>query len=250
MNIAGLGQVIIGIGVVVPLAVLSTSVIVLNKTLAAVEERVSHTDSRLNRIAERLPELKSKIAWEETRQAITGFLVITKPVRQSSGRWFTTAAIYNRDKSELSVFSLQDTSDKQDASYLVAGKLRSGSPHDVSFTELIQLSAELEESVFLPANVNRDTSFVLRSADLDTLKEFLETHSAVKVRATRIGRINNWQELVAEFDTVNHEINKHVATQNREIPGDPENAAVDVSYEDPAHYNESARYDEAVQSAE
>lgn len=239
MNIAAWLQGIVGVLVLVPIAVLSTSVIDLNKTLTGIEERVAHTDNRLNRIADQLPKLKSKIAWEETRQAIIGFLVVTKPVRQSTGRWFTTAAIYHRETSELRVFSLLDTSDKRDASYLVAGKLRSGSPHDVSFTELIQLSAELEESVFLPPNVNRDTSFVLRSADLDTMKEFLETHSQTKVRATRIGRINNWQELVAEFDTVNHEINKHLATQNMTLPAEQVSASGDVTY-DNVHYGEAA----------
>lgn len=207
-------QIIIGGIILVPLGFLGSSVFDMNKTLSSMTTQVSNTDNRVNRIVEVLPEVKARVAWEETNHAIEGFLVVTNPMEQDSGEWITTAAIYNRDNSELSVFPIKlDKTHRNYASYVVAGKLKSENPHDASFSELSEYSAELKDVVLIPNNVNLDTSFVFRSSDAEEMSKFLETISGTKPEKSKINRIRNWKELVQEFEAVNKKIEHNNGSQ-------------------------------------
>lgn len=200
-------QLIIGGLVLPPLGFLGLNVFDMNKTLSSMTTQVKNTDSRVNRIVEVLPEVKARVAWEETNNAIEGFLIVTNPIERDSGEWVTKAAIYNRDESELRVYpiSLSDTH-RDYASYVVAGKFKSENPHDASFSELANYSAELKELVLVPRNINSETSFVFRSADIDEMNGFLEAISGDKPDKLKINKIRNWNELVKELEAVNKEI--------------------------------------------
>ncbi|QEA38710.1 hypothetical protein FGL86_06215 [Pistricoccus aurantiacus] len=207
-------QLIIGGIILVPLGFLGSNVFDMNKTLSSMTAQVSNTDNRVNRIVEVLPEVKARVAWEETNHAIEGFLVVTNPTEKEPGEWVTTAAVYNRDSSELSVFPIKlDKAHMNYASFVVAGKLKSENPHEASFSELSKYSAELRDVVLIPNNVNLDTSFVFRSSDAEEMSKFLETISGSKPEKTEIKRIRNWKELVEGFEAVNKEIEHNNGSQ-------------------------------------
>lgn len=202
-------QLIIGGIILVPLGFLGSNVFDMNKTLSSMTEQVSNTDDRVNRIAEVLPEVKARVAWEETNNAIEGFLVMSKPKEKITGEWFTIAAVYNREDSELSVFPINLEKEHMNyISYVVAGKQRAENPYDVSFSELSRYSTELKESVFIPNNLNADTSFVFRSSNADEVSEFLKDISGVKPDKAKISRIRNWKEIVENLEEINKKIER------------------------------------------
>lgn len=200
-------QLIIGGIILVPLGFLGSNVFDMNKTLSSMTTQVSNTDSRINRIVEVLPEVKARVAWEETNHAIEGFVIVTKPIENDTGKWVTTAAVYDRDNSELNVFPITlDKTHMDYASYVIAGKLKAENPYDASFSELSSYSAALKEAVLIPGNVNSNTSFVFRSSDAEEMNKFIEIISDTKPEKSKIGRIRNWKELMSNFDAINKEL--------------------------------------------
>ncbi|MBL1259308.1 MAG: hypothetical protein COB33_002105 [Thiotrichaceae bacterium] len=193
--------IIVGGIILVPLGFLGINVFDMKGTLSSVETKVNSTDNRVSRIADALPGVKARVAWEEFNHAIEGFIVVSKPKRLKSKRWLTTAAVYNRDSNDLKVYSVSlDSAHRNYASYVIAGKLKSENPYESSFTELSNYSDAIQQPVILPGSINQDTSFVLRSADALEMRKFIRTLSDSEPKTKKIKKIRNWKELVANID--------------------------------------------------
>lgn len=202
-------QLIIGAIILVPLGFLGKSVFEMNSTLSSVSTKVTSTNDRVNRIADVLPEVKIRIALEEINNPLEGFVVVTNPVEQSPGTWVSKAAVYNSLNSELSIHSLK--SNEQDieiSSYAIAGRLKAENPYDTSFNELKSYSTSLNQAVYIPNNLNLDTSFILRTANADELNSFIEALSESEAKTTKIVDIKNWKELIEHIELINDKMNE------------------------------------------
>lgn len=196
-------QLLVGVVILGSIAFLSNHLFEMKGTLSSVETKVDEYGSRVNRIAETLPEVKARVAWEEVNHAITGFIAVSKPIEGIGSKWVTTAALYDRDSEELSTYSIAlDQNHKDFTSYMIAGKLKAEAPYESSFTELVMHSQSLKEPVMIPAELNPNTSFVIRSLDTKELGTYLRTISTDKASTRQIGRIKNWKELSTRLDEI------------------------------------------------
>ena len=185
------------------IAFLGANVFDMKGILSSVKTQVEATESRVSRIAETLPEVKARVAWEEINHAIDGFVTVSNPMPTNGENWITTASVYDRDNSELKVYSVTlDKAHKNYASYVIAGKLKAENPHDSSFSELVRYSSNLEHVVMIPDSINPNTSFVFRSANPSDMTKFIGTLTKEDPKTVKVGKIRNWKELTEKLDAV------------------------------------------------
>jgi|GEM_PF-4403029 len=196
-------QIIVGGIILTSIGFLGVNVFDMKGVLSSVKTKVDATDNRVARIADTLPEVKVRVAWEEINHAIEGFVAVSNPEKQNDKKWATTAAVYSRDSGKISTYTVTlDKAHKNYASYVIAGKLKAESPYDSSFLELLAYSEELKQPVMLPASIDANTSFVFRSADANEMDKFIRSLSESDPKIKKVGRIRNWKELTEKLETV------------------------------------------------
>lgn len=196
-------QILVGAVILVTLGFLGSQLFDMKATLSSVKTKVEETDGRVARIADTLPDVKVRVAWEEVNQAISGFVVLSQPRLNKDNKWVTAAAVYSRDSEKMKIYSVAlDDAHKRYVSYVVAGKLKSDSPYESSFSELVTYSYALKEPVTIPSEIDANTSFVLRSADAEELSKFMATLTEEKPKTVDFGIIRNWAELSKDLESI------------------------------------------------
>ncbi len=196
-------QIIVGIVILGTIGFLGTQLFDMKGTLAAVKTKMDDTDGRLTRIADTLPDVKVRVAWEETNHAISGFVTLSQPRLGKDKKWVTTAAVYSRDSEKLKIYSIAlDEAHKKYASYVIAGKLKSEAPYESSFSELAGHSAVMKHAVFIPPQIDPSTSFVLRSTATDDLEKFVGTLTKERPKTVELGKIRSWAELSKDLERI------------------------------------------------
>jgi len=203
MNLKAWIQILVGIVILGTLGFLAVNVFDMRGILSSVKTKVEETDRRITRVARALPDVKVRVAWEEVNDAISGFVVLSKPQINKDQKWVTSVAVYSRDSEKLKIYSVaRDDAHKKYISYVVAGKLRSDAPHEISFAELATFSAALKQPVTIPVKLDPNTSFVLRSTDTEKLSKFMATLTKEKPKTVEVGKIRNWAELSKVLDNI------------------------------------------------
>jgi len=196
-------QILVGGVILVTLGFLGSQVFDMKGTLSSVKTKVEETDGRVTRIADTLPDVKVRVAWEEVNHAISGFVVLSQPQLNKEKKWVTAAAVYSRDSEKMKIYSVAlDDAHKRYVSYVVAGKLKSDAPYESSFSELATYSAALKQPVTIPSKLDANTSFVLRSADAEELSKFMATLTKEKPKTVDFGKIRNWAELSKDLESI------------------------------------------------
>lgn len=170
--------------------------------LSKVQNQVETNENRVSRIAETLPEVKARVAWEEVNSALEGFVVVDLP-KQHENQWITRATLYSRDNNELKTYQVaMDENAKTHASYIIAGKLKEISPYDISFDELSLYSTSIKHATYFPPSINKNASFVFRANTSASLEKLLLDLSMAEPTVAKIETIKNWDELVKRIETI------------------------------------------------
>lgn len=196
-------QIIVGGIIITTLGFLSANVFDMKGTLSSVKTQVDATESRLSRIAETLPEVKAKVAWEEVNHAISGFVAVSEPIMTNGNRWLSRAAVYNRDSNNVNVYTVSlDMAHKDFVGYVVAGKVKTENPNDASFAELAAHSGALQQPVVIPSGIDANKSFVFRAGDVKALDEYLRSITNDNPSTVTLAKVRSWKELSEKLDTI------------------------------------------------
>lgn len=194
-------QLIFGTVILSGLGFLVTNLFDMKGTLSSVSTRVDTTDQRLTRIADTLPEVKARVAWEEINKPIAGFVVATVPKETENGKWESSVKLYDAKSGKLQTYSLAvETNQKDLLTFAIAGKIRAESAYDPTFAELASYSVTEKETVSIPATVNPNTSFVLRQADISKYSSYLKQVTAQDPTVKDLGLLRNWKEVAEKLD--------------------------------------------------
>jgi hypothetical protein len=195
-------EIIFGVIVIGGLAFLGTNLFDMKGTVSTIEAKLDNTESRVGRIADVLPEVKARIAQEEVNSALSGFVAVTKP-KNIDKEWITNTLIYDRDSRRITVYKISlNEAHKDYAGYVIAGKIKTEGVNDSSFSELAMHSAELDGVVVLPANIDPDKSFIIRSGNIEKLIDYASELTQEVSRTADFERIRNWNELKEKLDEV------------------------------------------------
>lgn len=172
-------------------------------TLSAVSTKIDSTDQRVSRIADTLPDLRARVAWEELNYPFTGFVASSTPRKVADQKWETDVKIYDVKTQELKswTFTLNEAH-KDFVTYVVAGKVRAENPYNTSFAELASYAEKEKELGQMPATINAHTSFVIRSGDLSEYSEYMKKITKEDPTVRVLGQLNNWKELSNKFDEI------------------------------------------------
>lgn len=156
-------ELLVGVIMLGALGWLGTAVFALNGTMSTIRSELSSTSSRVERIANALPEVGRRIALEETSKPALTFVVSTRPMRAANGTWISNVHVLDPGQRQRSTYRiiLRGAGDHS-VSVHTAGTAQLAEPQAVSFSELGTLSRELEDTITLPNYVDDRFSFVLR----------------------------------------------------------------------------------------
>lgn len=189
-------QMILGTAILGTLGFFGVNLFDIKGTLGSVETKVDTNAVRVNRIAEILPEMKVRVAWEEINFPIKGFITTSMPQKLDNNEWLTRVAVYDHANNEMKVFSMQlDENHKNLVGYAVAGKLRSEYPYDASFEELAEHSASLKEAVTIPEHIDATTSFIIRTGSASEYEAFLANYAKEEPESVEFAEVGSWKEL-------------------------------------------------------
>ncbi|MCD6255766.1 MAG: hypothetical protein J7J44_05785 [Deltaproteobacteria bacterium] len=195
-------QILVGVVILSALGFYGAQLFDIKGTLSSVKTQVEAIDNRVSRIADTLPEVKARVAWEEVNFAIAGFVTVSKP-KKLKNKWITTVSVYKRDSENMVIYRiLSDKVSRNYASYIIAGKLKAEHPYESSFSELAAHSATLQQAVMIPKRLNASTSFVLRSDETEDLSKFISTLTKEDPKTVKLGKIRNWKELSKMLDKI------------------------------------------------
>lgn len=189
-------QLLFGTVIIGGLAFLSVNLFDMKGILSSVSTKVEDTDKRLGRIADTLPEVKARIAWEEINTPISGFIATTLPQETDTNKWRSSVKVYDaRTKQLLSYSVTLSNNDKYSLAYSIAGRVRAENEYGPTFAELVEYSKREREPVAIPNTVLTSTSFVLRKSDVEKYSEFLRDFTGKEPTIQNIGHVGNWKEV-------------------------------------------------------
>jgi hypothetical protein len=193
-------QILVGVVILGTLGFLSTNVYDMRGLLSGMTEKMEQTERRVTRIADVLPDVRAKVAWEEVQAPLSGFLAVSTPVEQHPDEWTSTIHLYHARTGALQAFQITRSEQEKDLPrYLVAGRIRTEGFLDPTFHELVGFANSEQIAMTLPANLDSQASFVIRSHNMETFEEFLREVSDGEPETKEIPRLRNWLEVAREL---------------------------------------------------
>lgn len=194
-------QLLVGVVILGTLAFLGTNVYDMKGLLSGMTEKVEQTEQRVTRIADALPDVGARVAWEEIHAPLSGFVAVSVPVEGLLGEWSSTIRLYDARTRELQAFQITRSEREKDlARYLVAGRIRAESSVDPTFHELAAFANSHRIPITLPTNLDSQASFVIRRHSIDAYAEFLREFADDEPDRKEIMQLRNWLEVVEELD--------------------------------------------------
>jgi len=188
-----IGVGVLGVGL---LLFMLTRIFDLQSTLSGVSSKVETTDQRVARIADVLPEVRARVAWEEVNAQFTGFVALARPKQVSPDRWSSTVKLYEASSGKLQTFSIVTSEEHKDfLTYVVAGKVKELGPNDPTFTDLVAYSSQEKVALTFPSDFNGNMSFLLRKEQVARLSMDLRRMTGVEPESKSVGRVQTWKEL-------------------------------------------------------
>ena len=177
-------------------------------SLSGVSTKVDATDQRVARIADVLPEVRARVAWEEINEPFTGFVVSAKPKQISQDRWMLSVKLYDATSGNLQTFAIVTTEEHRDfLTYFVAGKVKERNPNDPSFADLASYSSQEKVALTIPNEMNSGMSFVLRKEQIPGLSKDLKTITGVEPESRTLGKVKTWKELAPKLREITQDEN-------------------------------------------
>lgn len=203
MKLEYLIQSLFGVVIVGILGFLGSNLFDMKGTLSSVSVKVDTTDQRLTRIADTLPEIKARIAWEEINNPLTGFVASTIPTETGKDKWTTLVKLYDSHSGKLLTYSLTQNKNQKDfLAYAVAGKVKDANAYAPSFAEMELYSNKEKIPTSIPANINAHTSFVLRNDDISSFSAYLKEVTGQEPKIKDLGVLRNWEDVSVKLEEI------------------------------------------------
>lgn len=165
------------------LGFLSVNLFEMKATLATVDTRSSKTDERVGRIAETLPEIKSRVAWEELNSRFEALVLTSIALSKEDGAISRKVALYTPAQKRALMYDIEASEESLARSMrLLSGTIYNYDRKAITFADLTELAYEQRFSVLLPTGLDSRNSFVVRSAQFDDLKVILRNASKSEPR--------------------------------------------------------------------
>jgi hypothetical protein len=126
--------------------------------LSKVDGTLDSVVHRVNRIAEVLPDLRVRLAYEEINKTPKTLILSTTPYKKGDA-WTVTLNIVDTTNGAKKIYSLQEINQKQ-AKFAVAGLVYSIDATANSFTDMEKYSVDVKQAKFAPSIVEKSSSFV------------------------------------------------------------------------------------------
>lgn len=205
-------EILVGFGGVVGLIIVGTAGFVLkemydlNANQRATDERVAAAMGRIDRIASVLPDIRIRIAKEETAAPLRAAVVVANPVKAASGRWVTPVHLIDIGARQRHTYLIGVSGpDDWTAAHLASGAGLFLEKNAVSFESLKEWSAEAQEPTSLPDWLVTSHSLALRHPKSDFAKTFDKAiHNAAKDAVTENATVplegSSWNKLTLELN--------------------------------------------------
>ena len=165
--------------------------------LQNVDTRVANTHERVNRIADALPDMNVRLAFEEVHRPLQSAIVATRAVEDSAGQWTMRFHIVDSENSKLSTFVCSlDGMDDQGPIWSVMGLAYDVEPQMRSASSLTRWSAEINEPYTMPAYIEPEVTLCFLDTSASVLEEKLGWLQLASVDDLASGPLD-WKQLVA-----------------------------------------------------
>jgi hypothetical protein len=164
----------------------------INADLSKVGEKVDGVAQRVDRIANVLPSVQARVAYEElNRSART--LVITGLPKRTDEHWRTTINVINAKTGIGDIYEI-DESTRERAQFVISGILGSIDPTADSFSNLEKYSVEDNHAIILPEGIISKPASYISYSDYDVIKTGLK-REGLEPRGTTVVSthgLQNW----------------------------------------------------------
>jgi hypothetical protein len=186
---------VIGLLIIAPLGWLCLQVYDMKPTVLT-------TASRVDRIANALPEMSRYIAEEEIRRKPRGIIITETPRKTKDEDSIIRVHLIDPDKKQF-LYTIT-TKDPEDVEAKIAGLVEISDSNSPSFNRLKKWSNEVGSYPKIEGNINLKTSFFLRDSDASYYSmELWNLAGNSKEYNKPIIRSDNWQEMTEELDKLN-----------------------------------------------
>lgn len=175
----------------------------LKGSVSAMDSTLNNTAQRVDRIADALPDVKVRVAYEEINRQYEGALVTTKPIETLPDEW--ASFVHYFDSIDESWFTFKVPLEGQDddtLKYWMAGIAATSDLHSVSFKELEAMSVEIKQPVVVPSYVDQDASFFWSESstwlDEAMLESLLSSSEKLQHAGIPLETIQ-WEEMIGEL---------------------------------------------------
>ncbi|MCE8033273.1 hypothetical protein EKK97_04460 [Billgrantia tianxiuensis] len=199
-------QILVGIIILGTLAFLGTSMYDMRGLLSGVAMKVDQNEQRVSRIADVLPDVRARVAWDELHGPLSGFIAVSVPEERNPNEWVSTIRLYDARTRRLQLFEMTRPEREKDfPRYLVAGRIRAEGSLEPSFHELTVFANSERIPVALPKTLDNHASFVIRSQSMEVYEDFFREFSDDEPSTTDSTDLRNWLELSAELEALDQE---------------------------------------------
>ncbi len=135
----------------------------MNSDLSKVDEKVNGVTDRVDRIANALPDLRVKVAYEELHRP-PRTLLITSPPYKAGVNWASAVNVVDTTTGVNYVYAIV-APNREEGKFAVSGLVKNIDPDTNSFVHMEQYSIDSNQAKILPAGlVQKSASFVSYSS--------------------------------------------------------------------------------------
>ena len=170
------------------------------------DERHKELSSRVERIANVLPDIKVRLAKEELAKPIPIAIMVSDPIRLSKGNIVKKVAIVDSAKNQAVTYTVPSTAESsENVDLMIAGVARKLDAQAITFSELDAFAIDVNDKIRSPQELSPRNSYVLRTTNLtngQTASSMLaRALSASKTVSTThfVKGMNNYADVVSRL---------------------------------------------------
>ena len=188
-------QILVGACILGAISFLAVHTFGLRGDVARVETHTTLTAERLSRIAEALPDVRARVAWEEFNNAFEALMIMSE-IDQSGDFSTQQVSIYRPAIEEAQIYTLRDSPERVELiSRALVGAALENDQTALSLSQLTELAAEQGYILRLPEGIDLNRSLVLRSIDHGVMGSLLEIARPSSASVTKIPPHNRLVDL-------------------------------------------------------
>lgn len=170
----------------------------LGSKLSSVENHNSALQVRIDAIAEALPDIRVKVAYESVYGPFQSVLLVSDP-RPNGDAWTRVIGVYDADSGMLNTFVLPVTAREDDAAVMqIVGRISALQSTSVALDEAEKASVEVNAPMYVSDDLDKGNSYLIRS-DAELIIRAVESTGATPDGSTPQVTVTSYSDLFAEM---------------------------------------------------